>query len=91
MVKTTKPIRKYRGKYEQVVRKIEESAAISFSRWNIKVVARHLIRAGRMRLVQRELYDFPGYCRFPYSLYDNGYVCIHAFYRFNVVHCCRFK
>lgn len=59
-----------RGKYEKIARKVEEADPLSFSRWTARQVIAHLICAGRMRLVARELYEFPGYCRFPNHVFE---------------------
>lgn len=58
-------------KWEIIERKIEEAHAMDFSRWTPKRVAEHLIAAGRQRVLSKTLYLFPGYCRFPYNLYED--------------------
>lgn len=62
---------KKRGKYAIIEDKIEDTESLDFLRWHPRRVAEHLIAAGRLRLLKREFYDFPAYCRFPYNSYED--------------------
>lgn len=59
------------SKWENVERKLRDAEGVNLDRWTPKRVAEHLISAGRQWLVHQTLYEFPGYCRFPYNLYEN--------------------
>lgn len=62
------------SKYEKIERKIQDAEGVNFSRWTPKRVAEHLIAASRQCLREGTLYEFPGYCEFPYNLYENKWV-----------------
>lgn len=62
------------SKYDKIEDKMEKCKSMDFLNWPPRRVTEHLIAAGRMRLMDGKLYDFPGYVRFPYELYIGKYV-----------------
>lgn len=55
--------------FEKAAAKADECRNVDFSRWNGKIVGRHLFKAGESRMMGME-YEFPGYVRFPYKLFE---------------------
>lgn len=73
MAKSKRTTRKrgVRKEFEIIERKICDAQQLNLSRFHPRQAAEHFIPAGRMWKIDRELYEFYAYCRFPYNVYEN--------------------
>lgn len=68
-----------RSKHEMIEQKISDTESLDYSRWSPRRATEHIIAAGRVRLLEQKLYDFPAYCRFPYNKHENAYVILNLY------------
>lgn len=54
---------------EATRQKMRNTRDMGFSRWTGQMVGRHLYTAG-MKRMNGQRYEFPGYMRFPFSLFE---------------------